>query len=109
MAGKFQEPIFRTPGPVWSRALAKNEAGTSKTCATIEDIKKMLGVKRLVSGHTAQSSTGRILTRCKGSYIVIDTGLSAYYGSHLAALEILEMNDGTQGVYAIYPSSRVPI
>lgn len=80
MAGKFKEPIFKTPGPLWNRALAENEGGDKKTCADIETIKKYYGVKRLVSGHTAQDDTGRILSRCNGSYLVIDTGISAYYG-----------------------------
>ncbi|KAF9318041.1 hypothetical protein BG003_011910 [Podila horticola] len=109
MAGKFKEPIFKTPGPLWNRALAENEGGDKKTCADIETIKKYYGVKRLVSGHTAQDDTGRILSRCNGSYLVIDTGISAYYGSHYSALEILEMTDGTQSAYAIYPSGKVPI
>ncbi|KAF9377748.1 hypothetical protein CPC16_011686 [Podila verticillata] len=30
-------------------------------------------------------------------------------GTHYSALEILEMTDGTQGVYAIYPSGKSPI
>ncbi|KAG0098334.1 hypothetical protein BGZ93_000411 [Podila epicladia] len=109
MAGKFKEPIFRTPGPLWNRALAENDGGDKKTCADIETIKKYYGVKRLVSGHTAQDDTGRILSRCNGSYLVIDTGNSAYYGSHYSALEILEMADGTQNAYAIYTSGKVPI
>ncbi|KAF9371546.1 hypothetical protein CPB97_001900 [Podila verticillata] len=109
MAGKFKEPIFRTPGPLWNRALAENEGGDNVTCADIETIKKYYGVKRLVSGHTPQDETGRILSRCNGSYMVIDTGISAYYGTHYSALEILEMTDGTQGVYAIYPSGKSPI
>ncbi|KAF9299813.1 hypothetical protein BGZ74_008629 [Mortierella antarctica] len=109
MAGKFKEPIFRTPGPLWNRALAENDGGDKKTCADIETIKKYYGVKRLVSGHTAQDDTGRILSRCNGSYLVIDTGNSAYYGSHYSALEILEMTDGTQSAYAIYTSGKVPI
>ncbi|KAG0334556.1 hypothetical protein BG004_000361 [Podila humilis] len=109
MAGKFKEPIFRTPGPIWNRALAENDRGTTGTCDDIETIKKYYGVRRLVSGHTAQDDTGRILSRCNGSYMVIDTGISAYYGSHYSALEILEMTDGTQEVYAIYPSGKMPI
>lgn len=93
-------------------------------------------VNRLISGHTPQYRTGKILSICNGSYMVIDVGISKYYGAletkivwnwaieticackkltfssfmhlggHLAALEIIEHNDGTQSVYALYPGGK---
>jgi hypothetical protein len=38
-----------TVGPVWNRALAKQEAGVDATCETIETIKEILGVRLLGS------------------------------------------------------------
>ncbi|KAG0212770.1 hypothetical protein BGX28_005617 [Mortierella sp. GBA30] len=107
--GDYKAPIFKTPGPIWNRALAKEEAGSDATCKTVETIKKMLGVKRLVSGHTAQDDTGKILSLCGGSYLGIDVGISSYYGAHKAALEIIENADGTQTVSAIYPDGKTPL
>ncbi|KAF9578127.1 hypothetical protein BGW38_006239, partial [Lunasporangiospora selenospora] len=107
--GDYKAPIFRTPGPIWNRALAEAEGGESATCKTIEDIKKQLGVKRLVSGHTSQYKSGKILSRCNGSYMVIDVGISSYYGSNLAALEIIENADGTQTVNSLYPGGKLTL
>ncbi|KAF9102824.1 hypothetical protein BGX27_010850 [Mortierella sp. AM989] len=103
--GKFDAPILKTTGPLWNRALAKEEAGADETCQTIETIKQLLGVNRLVSGHTSQYKTGKILSLCNGSYLVIDVGISNYYGGLLAALEIIENGDGTQTVNELYPNT----
>ncbi|KAG0243993.1 Metallo-dependent phosphatase-like protein [Mortierella sp. GBAus27b] len=101
---QYKAPIFTTDGPVWNRAFAKEEAGKSATCQAIETVKKTLGVKRLVSGHTVNKS-GKILSLCNGSYLGIDVGITNYYGGNLAALEIIENKDGTQTVNALYPST----
>ncbi|KAG0290222.1 hypothetical protein BGZ96_006311 [Linnemannia gamsii] len=105
----FEEPIFKTYGPVWNRDLAKQTAGEEETCEIIDKIKRILGVNRLVSGHTAQSKTGKVLSLCNGGYIDIDVGITGYYGGHLAALEIIENSDGTQTVSAIYPTRKIVI
>ncbi|KAF9353921.1 hypothetical protein BGX26_008306 [Mortierella sp. AD094] len=106
--GHFKDPILKTNvgllGPLWNRALAKQEAGPDETCQTIETVKQLLGVNRLVSGHTPQYKTGKILSLCGGSYLVIDVGITNYYGGHLAALEIIENDDGTQTVNELYPN-----
>ncbi|KAF9923043.1 hypothetical protein BGZ65_009173 [Modicella reniformis] len=102
----FHAPIFQNSGPIWSRVLAMEEGGTMATCRRIEEAKKALGVKRMISGHTPQHHTGKILSLCNGSYMVIDVGISTYYGAHVAALEIYEHEDGGQSVYALYPDGR---
>ncbi|KAK3821457.1 MAG: Metallo-dependent phosphatase-like protein [Benniella sp.] len=102
---QYKAPIFTTDGPVWNRALAKQEAGVDATCEIIETIKEILGVKRLVSGHTV-SKSGKILSLCNGSYLGIDVGITNYYGGNLAALEIIENTDGTQTVHALYPKDN---
>lgn len=97
-------------GPIWSRVHAMGEGGRDATCRRIEQVKKALGVtvvglsalmlrnaflffsrsmcflfcqkvKRLISGHTPQYDTGTILSLCGGSYMVIDVGISDYYGN----------------------------
>lgn len=40
-------------------------------------------VNRMVSGHTAQSKSGKVLSLCNGGYIGIDVGITAYYGKLL--------------------------
>ncbi|KAF9970384.1 hypothetical protein BGZ73_006916 [Actinomortierella ambigua] len=100
----YSAPIFRTMGPIWWRGLAQQEDGTAETCRQVEAVKKALGVKRLVSGHTPQRK--RILSRCNGSYMVIDVGISSYYGANLAVLEIIDNADGTQTVNALYPGGK---
>ncbi|KAI1318682.1 hypothetical protein EDD11_005975 [Mortierella claussenii] len=99
-------PIFQGTGPIWSRVSATEEGGEQETCRRIEEVKKALGVNRLISGHTPQYRTGKILSLCNGSYMVIDVGISKYYGGHLAALEILEEDNGKQSVYALYPGGK---
>ncbi|KAI8600473.1 Metallo-dependent phosphatase-like protein [Dissophora ornata] len=99
-------PIFQGTGPIWSRAQATQEDGAKATCERVEEVKKALGVHRLISGHTPQYRTGKILSLCNGGYMVIDVGISNYYGGHLAALEIIENGDGTENVYALYPGGK---
>ncbi|KAG0297810.1 hypothetical protein BGZ96_004739 [Linnemannia gamsii] len=93
-------------GPIWSRTHATQEDGMEETCKSVDAVKKALGVNRLISGHTPQYRTGKILSICNGGYMVIDVGISKYYGGHLAALEIIENDDGTQSVYALYPGGK---
>ncbi|KAK9694009.1 hypothetical protein K7432_013631 [Basidiobolus ranarum] len=113
-AAKYDDLLFKTQGPVWWRGFGgledgDNEITIDEACAMVKQVMNTLKVKRLVSGHTQQSSTGRILSRCNNSYLDIDVGISGYYGSHFGALEILDIDDQTQTVTAIYPSGRVTI
>ena len=57
-------------------------------------------VTRLVVGHTVQED-GKIHTRCDGRVVLIDTGISAHYGTRMSSLEIV-VGDAT----ALYPSGR---
>ncbi|KAG0204485.1 hypothetical protein BGX28_003579 [Mortierella sp. GBA30] len=90
----------------YRRSHAMQEGGEAETCRKVNEVKKALGVNRLISGHTPQYQTGKILSICNGGYMVIDVGISKYYGGHLAALEIIESSDGTQSVYALYPGGK---
>ncbi|KAF9906472.1 hypothetical protein EC991_000640 [Linnemannia zychae] len=102
----FSHLGYHLLGPIWSRAHATQEGGMEETCKSVDAVKKALGVNRLISGHTPQYRTGKILSICNGGYMVIDVGISKYYGGHLAALEIIENDDGTQSVYALYPGGK---
>ncbi|KAG0220133.1 hypothetical protein BGX31_011077 [Mortierella sp. GBA43] len=105
----YHAPIFRSTGPIWSRDHATEQGGLEAACRRIDQVKKALGVKRLISGHTPQYDTGKVLSICNGSYLVIDVGISNYYGAHLAALEIIEHDNGEQSVYALYPGGKVKL
>jgi hypothetical protein len=70
-------------GPLVSRAASGDET------ALAEDVQRALdskGARRIVIGHTP--TQGAILPRFGGKVIMIDAGLSAYYGSHIAWLLI---------------------
>ncbi|KAG0365125.1 Metallo-dependent phosphatase-like protein [Gamsiella multidivaricata] len=101
----YRAPVFQGTGPIWSRSYATEEGGIEATCKRVEEVKKALGVNRLISGHTPQYRTGKILSICNGGYMVIDVGISKYYGGHLAALEIIE-EDGKENIYALYPGGK---
>ena len=53
----------------------------------------------MVVGHTVQGD-GLITTRCDGRLLLIDTGISTYYGGHASALEVLRDGAAT----AVYPA-----
>ncbi|KAL1923322.1 uncharacterized protein VTP21DRAFT_8302 [Calcarisporiella thermophila] len=106
---KYKDPVLHDKGPLWYRghAQGKNE---KEVCDNVKKTLEGFKVSRIVSGHTAQYETGRILSRCNGAYVLIDTGISSYYGGHLSGLEIVdyEEQDGKVHtyVYAVYPNSR---
>jgi hypothetical protein len=58
-----------------------------------------LKIKRMVVGHTIIDK--RITSRFHGKVYTIDVGLSEYYGSNLAALEIIG-----DKIREIYPERR---
>jgi hypothetical protein len=84
-------------GPLWYRGLAGVEpvAAPETVKATLEH----LGAHHIVIGHTP--THGAIWPRYSGQVIQVDTGMSAFYGGHVAWLE--ETKDG---LYAGYPSGR---
>ena len=57
------------------------------------------GVKRIVVGHTV--SKGGIRFRAKGQVIMIDVGMSGYYGGPASCLLIEKAR-----YYAVYPESK---
>ncbi len=86
-------------GPLWYRGLAKEDEAT--LLPSVEKVLESLGVKALVIGHTP-TGDGKIHARFGGRVVVIDVGMVAEFGGHLAALEL-----GPDGsLTAIYPTSR---
>ena len=74
-----------TDSPIWYRGFITDPEPT--ICRALEDSLVELSADRMVVGHTTQKS-GRILSRCQGRILGIDTGISSHYGGNLAALEL---------------------
>jgi hypothetical protein len=87
-------------GPLWYRGLAGDEPEAPPE--TVDAILAHHGARHIVIGHTPTS--GVIWPRYDGKVIMIDTGVSAAYGGHVAYLEI------TPGsVFAGYPAGKLPL
>jgi hypothetical protein len=77
--------LFGGDGPMWYRGYLLNDE--TEACAEATKVLAKLGVDRMVIGHTTQRN-GRIRSRCGGTILGIDTGISGYAGHNFAALEI---------------------
>lgn len=96
-----RSPVLGAEGPLWLRDYL--QAPESIACPALAEALAALDARRMVVGHTTQRS-GQVATRCGGSLLGIDTGISAHYGGHLAAVRI---EDGD--AWAVYPSGRVDL
>jgi len=96
MAGTLSPQALGEDSPIWYRGYVQGPEMTA--CKALEDALLELAAERMVVGHTTRDD-GKIQSRCNGRLLVIDTGISAHYGGHLSALEIL---DGD--AQAIYPT-----
>jgi len=87
-------------GPLWFRGLAggENEAPVE----TVDAILARHGAKHIVIGHSP--TMGVVWPRYDGKVVIADTGVSGYYGGHVAYLEIT-----ADGLFAGYPWGRVRI
>lgn len=75
-------------GPLWYRGMAVNDELTEQ--AHVDAVLNFYDVDHIVLGHTPSLSTA--IPRFGGKVIVIDSGISAYYGSHLVSL-VIENNE----------------
>lgn len=75
-------------GPLWYRGLATNDEEIEKP--HLERVLATYDVDRVVIGHTP--GLGTIVPRFEGRVLVIDTGLSSYYGGFRASL-LLQNNE----------------
>lgn len=85
-AGQTTEPGLATSegGPLWYRGLASNDE--MEELSHLEAVLEFYQVERIVIGHTPGLAT--IVPRFDARVLVIDSGLSGYYGGHLASLVI---------------------
>lgn len=78
------EAVVDPEGPVWTRAYSSNP--DAATCAMLDETLAILGVARMVVGHTVHEEG--VVSACEGKIWVIDVGLAAYYGGPTQVLEI---------------------
>jgi hypothetical protein len=71
-------------GPVWTRRYS--DAPDDAACADAREALAILGLRRMVVGHTVQARG--ITAYCDGAVQAVDVGLSAYYGGPREVLEI---------------------
>jgi len=95
-----KDPAMADDGPLWNRVMAIDDSPA--TAALVDQTLAAQGVKRIVLGHTV--TAGAIVTRFQGKVVLIDTGMSAVYGSHRACL-LLE--DGN--AFAIHRGEKLPL
>lgn len=69
-------------GPLWYRGLARGDEEDLR--GHVDKVLARLGARRIVVGHTPNLQGVR--TRFAGKVVLIDVGLSSYYGGPLAAL-----------------------
>jgi hypothetical protein len=71
-------------GPLWYRGLARDDEAA--LAAHVDAVLKNFGVSRIVIAHTP--TAGTVIPTFGGKVLVVDVGLSKYYGSRLACLVI---------------------
>jgi len=71
-------------GPLWYRGLASNEE--SLELEHVNAVLDFYDVDHIIIGHTP--GLGTVVPRFGGRVIIVDTGISEYYGAHLASLRI---------------------
>jgi len=82
--GLGEEPGLseKPSGPLWYRGLAMNDEDVEE--AHVASLLATYDVDRIVIGHTPGMAT--IVPRFEGRVLVIDTGLSSFYGGYRASL-----------------------
>lgn len=84
---KSKAAVLGEQGPLWFRGYAQDPE--VEICAEAGRALARVGAKRMVLGHTVQED-GVPHARCGGKIVLIDTGISAHYGGHQAAIEIID-------------------
>jgi len=118
-ATKEENRLYGGDGPLWYRgwALDEDEGVEGGLCDRADAVMEKIGVRRLIVGHTPDFE--KIVSRCGGKVIIIDTGISHAYGGVLSALSItysltplLPTKDGEarwrerETVVAVYPDRQ---
>ncbi|KAF9036144.1 Metallo-dependent phosphatase-like protein [Panaeolus papilionaceus] len=76
--------LYAANGPLWYRGWASQPEEI--ICAQVDDVLTRTGTRRMIMGHTPDFE--KIVSRCGGKIIIIDTGISRAYGGVLSALSI---------------------
>ncbi|PCH42207.1 Metallo-dependent phosphatase [Wolfiporia cocos MD-104 SS10] len=79
-----EDRLYGTDGPLWYRGWALDPE--EKVCKEVDAVLEKTGTRRMIMGHTPDFE--KIVSRCGGKIIVIDTGISHAYGGALSALSI---------------------
>ncbi len=87
-------------GPLWYRGLAQEDE--KALAAHVKAVLDRQGAKSIIVGHTP--TKGMVLPRFEGGVILIDVGLSAVFGSHMACLVV---ESGKR--YAVHRGNRLPL
>ncbi len=87
-------------GPLWYRGLARGDEAAKRPA--LDSVLAHFDAEMIVLGHTPDLNA--ITPRFGGQVVIIDTGISAYYGGHLASLLI---EDGT--ATAIHGNHRLAL
>jgi hypothetical protein len=87
LLGKSEKPnvMVGPDSPIWDRTYS-NEP-TEEAPETLRVTLELLGVKRMVIGHTVQE--GGIRALCDGDAWCIDVGMASHYGGPIEVLEIV--------------------
>ncbi|KZT29760.1 Metallo-dependent phosphatase [Neolentinus lepideus HHB14362 ss-1] len=80
-----EERLYGTDGPLWYRGWALDPEESS--CRQVDDVLNRTGTRRMIMGHTPDFD--KIVSRCNGKILIIDTGISHAYGGVLSALSIV--------------------
>ncbi|KAJ3560061.1 hypothetical protein NP233_g11080 [Leucocoprinus birnbaumii] len=79
-----ESQLYGTNGPLWYRGWAQDDEET--VCSEVESVLARTGTRRMVMGHTPDLE--KIVSRCGGKIIIIDTGITPAYGGVLSALSV---------------------
>jgi len=110
-ATEAEEDLYATNGPLWYRGWALG--AEEEVCAAVDGVLEVTGTRRMVMGHTPDFE--KIVSRCGGKVLIIDTGISHAYGGVLAALSVeYTLRKRTAGLWtehevveAVYENERV--
>ncbi|KAF9506446.1 hypothetical protein BS47DRAFT_1367355 [Hydnum rufescens UP504] len=99
-----EHDLYGTNGPLWYRGWALDDEHV--VCREVDAVLEKTGTRRLIMGHTP--TFDRMVSRCDGKIILIDTGISSAYGGVLSALDIkyslIPIDDSVQSA----PGTRAP-
>ncbi|KAI0319218.1 Metallo-dependent phosphatase-like protein [Amylostereum chailletii] len=79
-----EDRLYGTDGPLWYRGWALGDE--KEVCKAVDAVLQKTGTRRMIMGHTPDFK--KIVSRCEGKIVIIDTGISHAYGGVLSALSV---------------------